>query len=185
MESELNTQRLVRLVLTGGVATGKSRFLSNLTDAFPNTGVYDCDQAVHQLLTEAPVMTRLRELFGDAIFRDGELNRAALRQIVFAEESHRRQLEGLLHPLVRTRCEERFAEHAAKHSEGLFVADVPLYFETNGVYPNDLVAVVATTRPTQTRRLMKRSQLSETEAEAIIEAQMPIEEKIRPRLGRW
>lgn len=179
MASDLKTPEpsLLRVVLTGGIATGKSSFLKRLLAQRPEIGLYDCDASVHQLLTEAPVMARLRALFGGHIFNDGVLDRSALRQVVFADESHRRQLESLLHPLVRTRAEESFAAYSAEHAEGLFITDVPLYFETHGAYPNDLVAVVATTRPTQKRRLMERSKLSSPDAEAILEAQLPIGEK--------
>lgn len=169
--------RLLRLVLTGGIATGKSSFLKLLCAKRPEMGLYDCDASVHQLLTEAPVLARLRSIFGDSIFTDEVLDRSALRQVVFADESHRRQLESLLHPLVRARAEESFAAYSAEHAEGLFITDVPLYFETHGAYPNDLVAVVATTRATQKRRLMERSKLTSPDAEAILEAQLPIGEK--------
>ncbi len=170
--------RLYRVVVSGGIATGKSTFLRQIQTLLPEVGVFDCDAAVHQLLTEGPVMARLRALFGAPIFTNNVLNRSVLRQVVFADESCRRQLEDLIHPLVRSRCEEHFASYAAKRSEGLFIADVPLYFETHGAYPNDLVAVVATTRATQKRRLMQRSQLSSESADSIIRAQWPIEEKV-------
>ncbi|MDF1784872.1 MAG: dephospho-CoA kinase [Verrucomicrobiales bacterium] len=169
---------LHRVVVTGGIATGKSTLIEEIQARIPEVGIYDCDKAVHQLLTEEPVMARLRGLFGAQIFADSVLNRSALRQLVFADESCRRQLEDLIHPLVRSRCEEHFVSYAAERTEGLFIADVPLYFETHGAYPNDLVAVVATTRATQKRRLMQRSQLSSEAAESIISAQWPIEKKV-------
>ncbi len=170
---------MTRLVVTGGIATGKSTFLERLKAKRPEIGHFDCDQAVHQLLTEPQVVARLRKLFGDAVFEGESLNRAALRRVVFADESCRRQLEALLHPLVRSRCEACFAEYSVKRPEGLFIADVPLYFETNGSYPNDMVATVATTRTMQEQRLMRRSHLSRGDACAVIEAQLPIEEKVR------
>ena len=170
--------KLYRVVVTGGIATGKSTFIKEIQRLMPEVGLYDCDAAVHQLLTEAPVMARLRELFGAQIFTDHVLNRSALRQVVFADESCRRQLEDLIHPLVRSRCEEHFASFAAEHPEGLFIADVPLFFETHGAYPNDQVAVVATTDATQKRRLMERSQLSSQAADSMIAAQWPIEKKV-------
>lgn len=169
---------VTRLVVTGGVATGKSSFLQRLARRSSDLGLFDCDEAVHQLLTERPVLTTLRAWFGDSVF-DGEiLDRSALRQVVFADESCRRQLETLLHPKVRSRCEECFADYAAKHPRGLFIADVPLYFETHGSFPNDMVAVVATTPMTQEKRLRQRSHVTQAEAEAIIRAQMPIGEKV-------
>jgi dephospho-CoA kinase len=170
---------MTRLILTGGIATGKSSFLGRVIESRPSFGVFDCDQAVHHLLTERPILARIHQLFGDRVFDDEVLNRSAMRQVVFADESYRRQLEDLLHPQVRIRCEECFVDYSSEHPEGLFIADVPLYFETHGAYPNDMVAVVATTRLTQQKRLMLRSQLLQSEAESIIQAQMPIEEKVQ------
>ena len=170
---------MIRLVLTGGIATGKSSFLERVAAKDPGVGVFDCDGAVDQLLTEPQVLARVRALFGDRVFSGGEvLDRSALRRVVFAEESCRRQLEALLHPQVRSRCEKRFSQYAAEYPEGLFVADVPLYYETDGSYPNDMVAVVATSNAMQRQRLRHRSRLSTAEAESMIQAQIPIEEKV-------
>ncbi len=170
-----------RIVLTGGIATGKSSFLSRLEELSPGLGIFDCDRAVHDLLTEDEVLHKLRALFGDPVF-DGEiLNRAALRRVVLADESCRRRLEALLHPRVWTRCESSFAAYRAAHpeEEGIFIADVPLFYETDGSYPNDMVAVVATTRMTQENRLRCRSNYSLGEMRAMLAAQWPIEKKVR------
>lgn len=175
----MTSAKIRRIVVTGGIATGKSTFLDRLMPCQPRWGHFDCDRAVHQLLTEAPVLATLRQRFGDVIFDGEALNRSALRQLVFADEACRRRLEDLLHPLVRTRCEEDFAAYAAEHPEGLFIVDVPLYFETHGSYPNELVAVVATTRMTQEKRLQERSRWTPEEMAAAISAQLPIEEKVR------
>lgn len=170
-----------RIVLTGGIATGKSSFMTRLHALRPEMGVFDCDRSVHQLLTEPEVLHKLRALFGDHVFEGEMLSRSALRRVVLADESCRRQLEALLHPRVRACCEASFEEYrkADREGEGLFIADVPLFFETNGSYPKDMVAVVATTRVTQETRLLQRSSYTDAEARALIEAQWPIDEKAR------
>lgn len=168
-----------RLVVTGGIATGKSSFLRCVKTLRPDVIVFDCDAAVHQLLTEREVLAKIRLLFGNAVFVGDALDRAALRQRVFADKSQRETLESLLHPLVRERGEQSFANAVSEQPQGLFIADVPLYYETHATYPNEMVVVVATTRTTQRDRLMRRSQFSAQEAEAIMDAQLPIDEKGR------
>ncbi len=175
------------IVVTGGIATGKSSLVRALKERLPALGLFDCDQEVRHLLTQRDILEELRHRFGDRIFSgDGALNRKELRQIVFGSSSRRRELESLLHPLVRARCDEARRVFSSEEPAGIFLADVPLYYETNEVYPSDLVIVVATTPETQRERLMKRNHLSQAEAQRIIDAQMLIGDKVeRADLVIW
>ena len=172
-------QDMKTLVLTGGIATGKSSLVRLLESKAPWLGFFDCDKEVHRLLTEPEILRTLREQFGDAIFAsDQSLDRSQLRKLVFQEESNRRSLEALLHPKVALRCETARASYFQGSPDGVFVIDVPLYYETNTVFINDGVMVVATTPAIQLQRLLDRSQLNEPVAQAIVDAQKPITEKI-------
>lgn len=177
------------MVITGGIATGKSAFVEELLRLAPHLGFFDCDKAVHVLLTEPQILESLWQLFGERVFdRKGiSLDRSALRRLVFNEEASRRDLEGVLHPAVRERFLEKRTSYFKASPQGGFIADVPLFYETNATYPHDLVVVVATTPATQIQRLMKRSpHLVAEEAQSIINAQIPIMQKaLRADVVAW
>ncbi len=167
------------LVVTGGIATGKSTWRKLVQGLCPRVGQFDCDKAVHDLLTDREILESLKLLFGEKIF-DSEgrsLNRTALRRLVFSDEASRRALEGILHPAVRKSFEEKRSSYFTTAPQGIFIADVPLFYETKATYPHDLVVVVATTPETQLRRLSRRTDLGESEALSIIHAQKPIMQK--------
>ncbi len=88
--------------ITGGISTGKSTFCQRLRD-LAGAKRFDADHAARQLVNEdAEVRTLLRREFGPAIFSaSGDLNRAALRAIVFADKGKKRALEQILHPRIR------------------------------------------------------------------------------------
>lgn len=163
--------------ITGGIATGKSTFREALQK---RTGarVFDADRAAHLLLNEDPeVRALLREEFGAGIFSaSAELNRAALRAIVFAEPEKKRALERILHPRIRSQWSA--GANQSRLQGGLFLADIPLLYETNGETLCDTVVVVACAAPLQLERLMQRARLSRPEALAMIASQMPLSEKI-------
>ena len=115
--------------------------------------------------------------FGAEIFSEsGDLNRAALRAIVFADAAKKSALEQILHPRIRRQWSD--AATISRKSGDLFLADIPLLYETGGETLCDRVVVVACARETQLQRLMARSSLKRTEAEQIIDTQMPLTEKI-------
>lgn len=127
---------------------------------------------------DSAVLAEIRREFGTAIFESsGELNRGALRAMVFGAPEKRRTLEQILHPRIR----EHWAGEAEKYrsSTKLFFADIPLLYETGGEKLCNRVVVVACTGDLQIRRLMKRTNMDETVAGAMVAAQMPLEEKIR------
>src|SRR5262245_32573643 len=94
--------RCLVIGITGGIATGKSSFARNLHKRVGGR-LFDADRAAHELTEKDPeVRQSLRVEFGEAIFfATGELNRAALRGIIFAETKKKRALEQILHPRIR------------------------------------------------------------------------------------
>ncbi|MEP6809784.1 MAG: dephospho-CoA kinase, partial [Chthoniobacterales bacterium] len=89
--------------ITGGIATGKSSFLAELRRLLPDAEFFDADRAARELTERDPeVREQIGEVFGREIYsRDGDLNRAALRTIVFADPEKRQALEQILHPRIR------------------------------------------------------------------------------------
>jgi dephospho-CoA kinase len=165
--------------ITGGIATGKSSFVNCLRELLPAAHFFDADEMARDLTrNDATVLMEIRREFGEAIFdAKGQLNRSALRAIVFAAPLKRRALEQILHPRIR----EHWAGEAEKYrrSTELFFADIPLLYETSGEKLCDRVVVVACSGEIQVERLMKRTKMDRAAATAILSAQMPLDEKIR------
>ena len=164
--------------ITGGIATGKSAFCGELRRLLPSAEFFDADRAARELTKDdAEVRRLIAEAFGAGIYSgEGDLNRAGLRSIVFADPEKKQALEQILHPRIRRQWAVQ-AESRRKSTE-LFFADIPLLYETGGETLCDRVVVVACSQRIQLQRLMTRSSLSQTDAEQIIRAQMPLAEKI-------
>ena len=163
--------------ITGGISTGKSTFSDYLRPLL-RAKFFDADRAARQLVDQDPeVRVRLREQFGGQIFSGGgDLNRAALRAIVFADSEKKRALEQILHPRIRQQWAT--AAEESRQSGELFLADIPLLYETNGEVLCDRVVVVACAQEIQQQRLIARTRLSPSSALAMIQSQMPLAQKI-------
>jgi dephospho-CoA kinase len=109
---------------------------------------------------------------------DGSLDRAGLRDLVFENEAMRKKLEGVLHPKVRKECLEKREICSKIPSTTLFVADVPLLFESGFDFDQELNLVVATSEATQRNRLKARSHFEDRMISSILKAQLPIMEKV-------
>ena len=167
------------MVLTGGIASGKSSVCRLLREWLPAVVIFDCDAAVHRMLESDPVVTsQIGEVFGSqALDARGQVDRHFLRGRVFAQESARICLEQILHPRVRQECLDSLAQ-AVKRGAELFVADVPLFFEKGFDFGQSQVLVVASSRSTQVQRLKARSGFDELLIESILAAQLPLQEKM-------
>jgi dephospho-CoA kinase len=163
--------------ITGGISTGKSTFTKLLREQ-TGAAFFDADVAARFLVDQdAEVRELLRKHFGPGIFSAaGDLNRGALRAIVFAEPEKKRALEQILHPRIRQQWSTA-ADHSRQTGE-LFLADIPLLYETNGEILCDAVVVVACSGDLQQERLMTRAGIPFGDAIAMISAQMPLAEKI-------
>jgi len=163
--------------ITGGISTGKSTFCECLREILPNAKFFDADQAAHDLVELTEVKRELADEFGDQIFAKGDLNRAALRAIVFADAAKRGALEKILHPRIRRQWSAEAEAH--RQSPDYFFADIPLLYETAGETLCDRVVVVACSPDIQLANLIRRMGIEHDAAEAMIKSQMPLEEKIK------
>jgi len=165
--------------ITGGISTGKTTFCECLREILPKATFFDADRAAHDLAGNDPeVKEMIRQEFGPEIFSaNGDLNRAQMRSIVFADAEKRRALEQILHPRIRRQW-SRQAE-SRRNSSDLFFADIPLLYETGGETLCDTVVVVACSASVQLERLVSRTRLPRSEVEQMIRSQMPLAEKIR------
>jgi len=156
-----------RIGLTGGIASGKS----TVSDLFAAMGVAVLDMDVIAREVVAPgtaLLTQLLDRFGPRVRRpDGDLDRSALRRLVFEDVSLRRELEALLHPAIAARTEQLATQAIGPYQ--LHV--VPLLVETHAAGRYDRVLVVDCPESLQWARLRARDGLTEAEARAMIEAQ--------------
>lgn len=170
---------MLRVALTGGIATGKSYVLRLLqTHDVPTI---DADELARAAVEPGrPAHAAIRDRFGDGVVRaDGALDRAGLGAIVFRDAAARMDLEAIVHPPVRQAIDDWFNARAAADSPPPFaVADIPLLFETGRDGEFDRVIVVACDPKTQIARVMARDGLSETEARRRLAAQLPIGDKV-------
>lgn len=115
-----------------------------------------------------PGLAAVRAAFGEGVLTSGgDLDRAALRKLVFRDADKRRELETLLHPLIRTRTLERLTKTEGPYA----IIAVPLLVETNFGELVDRVLVVDCAEALQLERLMRRDGLPRTEALAMLAAQ--------------
>src|SRR3954470_8736037 len=168
---------LLRVALTGGIATGKSYCLRHFSEL--GVPAVDADRLAREAV--APGSAGLRAVvarFGpEVLAADGALDRAALGRIVFDDSRERAALEAIIHPEVYRRIKEWFAQLPAATPVAL--ADIPLVFETGHNHDFDVVVVAACTPEEQVRRVVARDGLSEHDARARLSAQWPIEEKVK------
>jgi dephospho-CoA kinase len=164
--------------ITGGISTGKSTFCECLREVLPAARFFNADEAAHVLLDLSDVKREIRAEFSSHVFsRDGDLNRANLRAIIFADATKKRALERILHPRIRRQWTKEAIEH--RNSPNFFFADIPLLYETGGETLCDRVVVVACSQKVQLARLRERTSLRSAEAKQMIKSQIPLAEKIR------
>jgi len=171
---------MIVVCLTGGIATGKSLFVSLLAEADGSVRFFDCDAAVHQILADPKWAARLSVDFGSGILLPGGgVDRSRLRSLVFSDEDRRRHLEGVLHPEVRRRCAAAVGGARGRGGVRLFVIEVPLLYESGFDVARDYEIVLAASPDTQRGRLREQRGLDGEVAERILAAQLPILEKVR------
>ena len=165
-----------RVALTGGIATGKSYVTLRLLRA--GVPVVDADVAArHAVAPGSPGLAAVVDRFGgDVLTADRRLDRAKLGALVFADPRARRDLEAIIHPLVRAQFEQFFDR--LPPDTPFAVADIPLLYETGREADFDVVVVVAATPDTQIARVMARDGLSREDAERRLAAQWPIDKKV-------
>ena len=163
------------LGLTGGIGSGKSA----AADAFVALGIeaIDADHAARWVVAPGrPALEHIVDRFGDDVLQaDGQLNRAALREHIFAEPEQRQWLEGLLHPLIRAEIKQFLA--AAQSPYAILVS--PLLIESGQHQIVQRVLVVDVPAEVQLTRALQRDQVSEAQLRAIMQVQLKRDERLQ------
>lgn len=165
---------MIRVGLTGGIASGKS----TVADALGARGavLIDADLLAREVVGPGtPGLAAVRQRFGQDVVVENRLDRAALGRIVFDDADARRALEAIVHPAVRARAR---ALEAAAPAEAVVVHVIPLLVETGQADDFDVVVVVDVDPAVQRERLVARDGLSLDEADARIRSQAPRAERL-------
>ena len=169
---------MLKVALTGGIATGKSYCLARFAGL--GVPVIDADRLAREAVQPGtPAMDAIRARFGPDVFvPSGALHRQRLGAIVFQDGRARRDLEAIVHPEVYRRIKAWSLEVEAGGRHPLAMADIPLLFETGHEREFDRVVVVACAPARQIERLRTRNAMSEEEAQRRLDAQWPIARKV-------
>jgi dephospho-CoA kinase len=159
------------IVLTGGIATGKSTVANYfLSEGF---NLIDADKVAHLMLDLH--QDKISELFGAEYITDGKVNRKLLGGLIFSDKEAKLRLEQLLHPLIFEAIEREAIEYDKLKEP--YIVDIPLFFESKGRYPIKESIVVYTPPQLQLKRLMERDGSTNTEAQQRIDSQISIDKK--------
>lgn len=160
--------------VTGGIGSGKT----TVTDAFARLGIEVIDADVIAREVVAPGSEALDAIavhFGEqALTAAGELNRAWLRQQVFANDGHKQWLNQLLHPRIRDSIVTQLGAAQSPYA----ILSAPLLLENKLTYLTQRVLVIDVSEDTQLARTMARDSNDEAQVRAIMQAQMPRSERV-------
>ena len=160
--------------ITGGIGSGKSA----VTERFEALGIAIVDADIAARIIVEPggaALPAIASHFGAAIIQaDGTLDRAALRQRVFANESERHWLERLTHPLIGQEIQRQLAAADSPYS----ILSSPLLLETRQKQLVDIVVVVDVPEAVQLQRAARRDTNTEEQIRRIMAAQMGREQRL-------
>ncbi|WP_406944565.1 dephospho-CoA kinase [Halobacillus sp. SY10] len=162
--------------LTGSIASGKSTVAKMFQDM--DIPVIDADQISRDVVQPGePAYQEIVETFGEQVLEEGgDLDRKKLGKVVFADETKRKQLNGIVHPKVREEMIRRREQYKQQQYQAV-VLDIPLLFESNLTDYVEKILVVYVDEKTQLERLMERDQSGREDAEERIRAQIPVKKK--------
>lgn len=166
---------MLRIALTGGIATGKSHVLEQLRQR--GIPCLDADELAHGVMAAGTEATAaIAERFGDVLGADGAVDRQKLGPIVFGDAGARRELEALVHPAVYRAIAAGLRGFELTGGAPFAVVAIPLLYETG--HAGEFAKVIATVCPesVQVARLTKRG-LSAAAAAERLAAQLPAEAK--------
>ena len=165
--------------LTGNIASGKS----TVVEVWRGLGarIVDADELARRAVEPgSPALREIVDRWGSGMLTpEGALDRAAMRELVFADKAARAALEGIVHPLVAELREQEFAA-ATREGVPVVVADIPLLFEVGREGEFDLVVLVEAPERIRRDRIFRNRGIDPAEADRMIAAQMPSSAK-RPR----
>ena len=161
-----------RIGITGGIGAGKSLVAEIIkVMGYP---VYNSDERAKELTESNPkIKEGLIHLFGEEIYQNDKLNKFALAQAIFSDDSLREKVNALIHPIVR----EDFNLWALAQNNTLVFNESAILFETGSFKNFDAVILVYAPKELRIKRIMKRDNCSENEVLKRMNSQFSDEEK--------
>lgn len=161
-----------RIGITGGIGAGKS-LVAEIIKAM-GYPVYNSDERAKELMESNPkIKEGLIHLFGVEIYQNDKLNKFALAQAIFSDESQREKVNALIHPIVR----EDFNLWALVQNNSLVFNESAILFETGSFKKFDAIILVYAPKELRIKRIMKRDNCSENEVLKRMNSQFSDEEK--------
>lgn len=163
------------LGITGGIGSGKSTIVRLFTNK--GIGAIDADFAARLVVSKgSPALDQIHDHFGaEILLPDGNLDRAALRKIIFNTPGQRQWLEQLLHPLIR----QEIVNFLNNASSPYAILVSPLLIETNQTQLVDHILVIDIPETLQLERSMARDHCTEQQVKAIMQTQLPRNERLQ------
>ena len=170
---------LLVLGVTGGIASGKSTVAHMLSEL--GAPIIDFDRIARTVVEPGkPAFKEIVAHFGRQVMGpDGTLDRKRLSDMVFSDPEKRKTLEGMTHPRILDTFMRKVHEMARTHAQGIVQAVIPLLFEVNLIPLVHKILVIYVSPEVQVERLMRRDHISREKAQHILDAQMPIDEKVK------
>lgn len=169
--------KLGKVAVTGGLSCGKS----SVCRIFKELGSYviSADTIVHQLLlSDTNLGQSVIKLLGRSILVNNQIDRAEIARIVFADSDLLKQLEDLLHPIVYREIEKDYQkQQTLKNPPPLFIAEIPLLFESGGEKDYDYTVAVIANPDICFERYTFSNHGSRTEFDKRMNRQLPLVEK--------
>ncbi|MGO2449797.1 dephospho-CoA kinase [Pseudomonas taetrolens] len=162
------------LGLTGGIGSGKSAAAHHF--AALGVHVVDADHAARWVVEPGrPALAKIAAHFGDSVLQaDGQLDRSALRALIFSDPEQRRWLEALLHPLIR----DEIANNLAQAQSPYAILVSPLLIESGQYSTTQRILVIDAPQALQVQRTLLRDNTSEQQIQAILKVQASREERL-------
>ena len=165
---------MLTIGLTGGIGSGKSVAAKLFAEL--GTPVIDTDIIAREVVAPGqPALAEIAQMFGPEIrTSDGQLNRPALRQIIFANANKRQQLEAILHP----RIQNEMLRQAATLTTPYCIFVIPLLLEAHQQHLVNRILVIDCDDATRRQRLKSRDQMSDAEIDRAFAAQASREQRL-------
>lgn len=143
---------MLKVALTGGIGSGKSAVAEILGEC--GAVIVDSDQLARDVIERGtPGFEAVLAGFGDNVLTDGEIDRAKLAELVFKDESERKKLEAIIHPMVREAAENLMRKLP---TDSVVINQIPLLVETEGAKRFDHVITVSASEDIRRARLLER-----------------------------
>lgn len=170
---------MIVIGITGSIGMGKTTVAGMLRDL--GIPVHDSDECVHRLLAaDGGAVGVVGKKFPEALKTDAAgrpfIDRQVLGRIIFADRSKKKELEDILHPMVRAESDKFKAEMRQKAQRAVAL-DIPLLFETGGEKRVDVTICVSAPRDVQRERVLARPGMTSEKFDRIVAGQLPDAEK--------